>query len=240
MKTEILEVNGAKYIINVFYENRNSSRVSIGKAITIRLPISLNREEMAREELKLKHWARAKLEESPKRFAPSFREYQDGEVLEVGEEKYILKIQAKDKQSSSARIISDSIQLFIASSLSQEERNRHISALLSRCIAQKRLPKLKERISSLNNEHFKQPINKIFFKHNKSNWGSCSKAGNINISTRLLFAPDDILNYVCIHELAHLIEQNHSERFWGLVEKAMPGYKEKVKWLKENMDKCSF
>ena len=71
-------------------------------------------------------------------------------------------------------------------------------------------------------------------------WGSCSEKGNINISTRLLFAPEDVLEYVCIHELAHLIEQNHSEKFWQLVKNAMPNYQEKRKWLKENGDSICF
>jgi len=102
------------------------------------------------------------------------------------------------------------------------------------------LPKLQEKIYELNEKHFNRKINKIFFKHNKSNWGSCSNARNINISTRLLFAPDEVLEYVCIHELAHLIEQNHSDRFWTLVETAMPNYVEKEKWLKENRDFCRF
>jgi hypothetical protein len=53
-------------------------------------------------------------------------------------------------------------------------------------------------------------------------------------------APDDILEYVCIHELAHLCEMNHSPRFWALVKKAMPDYKEKEKWLKANGDTCFF
>jgi len=83
-------------------------------------------------------------------------------------------------------------------------------------------------------------INKIFFKNLRSRWGSCSERSNINISTGLLFAPEDVLEYICIHELAHLIEQNHSSRFWQLVEKAMPDYREKEKWLNENGGKCGF
>jgi predicted metal-dependent hydrolase len=55
-----------------------------------------------------------------------------------------------------------------------------------------------------------------------------------------LVAPEDVLEYVCIHELAHLVEYNHSKRFWSLVEKAMPDYKEKREWLKKNGYKCVF
>ena len=128
----------------------------------------------------------------------------------------------------------------ISSDLPKNVQNKHISSLLSRIIAKKKISFLKEKLNSLNEKYFKQKINKVFFKNHKSKWGSCSTNGNINISTRLLFAPDDILDYICIHELAHLIEHNHSDRFWTLVEKAMPDYKEKEKWLKEQCNNAEF
>ena len=59
-------------------------------------------------------------------------------------------------------------------------------------------------------------IKGIFLKYNHSNWGSCSHNGNINLSTRLLFAPEAVQDYVIVHELAHLVEPNHSDRFWAL------------------------
>lgn len=242
LKTENLEVNKTKYPVKIHYENRNNSRVSIGReSINIRIPSFLNREQRFKELIRMKTWAKNKLAENPDKFKPEpQKEYRNGDTLKIGEEEYVLKIAFKNKQSSSARIQNNLIQLFISSSLPKERQNHHISTLLSRCVASKRLPKLQEKINELNNKHFNQKINKIFFKHNKSNWGSCSRAGNINISTRLLFAPDEVLEYVCIHELAHLIEQNHSERFWTLVENAMPNYKEKQSWLKENGNICKF
>lgn len=211
------------------------------KSINIRIPSFLNREERFRQLLEMKSWTIKKLQEDPNKFKPeTTKQYEDGETLKVGEEEYTLSIAYKEKQSSSARIVNKSIQLAISSHLPEGVQNKHISTLLSRCIASKRLPKLKEKIKELNEKHFNQKINKIFFKHNKSNWGSCSTAGNINISTRLLFAPDDVLEYVCIHELTHLIEHNHSESFWKLVSEAMPNYTEKIKWLKENGNECKF
>jgi len=129
---------------------------------------------------------------------------------------------------------------FINSKLPKDRQNKHVSTLLSRYIASKRIHELKSKIHELNNKHFNKNINKIFFKNNKSNGGSCSSKGNINISTRLLFAPVEVLEYVCIHELAHLVEPNHSDSFWKIVETAMPDYEEKIKWLKENRHKCEF
>ncbi|MEW5936944.1 MAG: M48 family metallopeptidase [Candidatus Thermoplasmatota archaeon] len=242
MDVETLEVNGIKRPVKIHYEKRNDCRVSIRKtAINIRIPSFLSEEEKRRQLTSLKQWAIDRLKENPERFRPEVQKgYKDGDRITVSGDEYVLRIGFKDKQGISARIDGSAIRLSIPSTLSKEAQNKHISTLLSRCIAQKRIPELKKRIDELNKKHFNQPLSKIFFKHNKSNWGSCSSAGNINISTRLLFAPDDVLEYVCVHELTHLIEPNHSKNFWKLIEKAIPNYKEKIKWLKENGDKCRF
>lgn len=242
MKTDELTVNGIKYLVKIHFENRKNSRVSIRKnAVNIRIPSFLSKEEKADQLNRMKSWARKKLLENPEKFKPEpQKEHKNEDILKIGNEEYSLKIKFEDKKSSSARLTGDTIQLAVSDNLSKEEKNNHISTLISRCVGSKRLPKLQVKIKELNKKHFNQNINKIFFKHNKSNWGSCSRAGNINISTRLLFAPDDVLEYVCIHELAHLLEHNHSKKFWTLVETAMPEYKEKKRWLKENGDICKF
>lgn len=242
MRTETIEVNNHKFLVKIYYEIRKNSTVSISrKAVNIRIPLNMNREEQFRQLLKMKSWAVKKLQEDFDNFKPiPQRKYNDGDKIKVGNDDFIVNISFKDKNSSSARIMSNNIQLIISSNLSEERKRKHISTLLSRCIARTRLQKLQQKIEELNKLHFNQKINKIFFKYNKSNWGSCSEHGNINISTRLLFAPDDVLEYVCIHELAHLIEHNHSDRFWRLIETAMPNYEDKINWLKENGHNCSF
>jgi len=242
MKTEFLEINGIKYLVKIHYENRSNSRVSIRKtAINIRIPSFLSCEKKNEQLEKMKTWSKNKIMKNPEKFRlKPQKEYKNGDILKIGNEKFILGIEFKDKKGSSARSIGYTIKLSISDNLSKEEQNNHISSLISRSIAYKRLPKLQEKIYELNKKHFNRKINKIFFKHNKSNWGSCSNARNINISTRLLFAPDEVLEYVCIHELAHLIEQNHSDRFWTLIETAIPDYMEKERWLKENSDLCRF
>jgi len=199
----------------------------------------MERNEQFRNVLKMKQWAKENLEKNPRKKEKA-KEYADGELLKVGDVEYKLSVSFAPKQSSSARLHDKIVYLRVSSELSKEAQNRHISSLLSRIIARQRISMLKEKISALNETHFKQKISKIFFKNHQSRWGSCSAKGNINISTRLLFAPDDVLEYVCIHELAHLVEHNHSDKFWCLVEKAMPDYKEKEKWLKENGEDISF
>ena len=68
----------------------------------------------------------------------------------------------------------------------------------------------------------------------KRRWGSCSAKGRLNFSWRLIMAPLSVVDYVIVHELAHLEVRNHSKAFWRKVEGTMPNYKQNRKWLKEN------
>lgn len=76
--------------------------------------------------------------------------------------------------------------------------------------------------------------NKIFLKEQRTLWGSCSARGNLNFNRRLLQAPPEVLDYVVVHELAHLKHMNHSKRFWAFVEAHCPDWKARRKWLRVN------
>ena len=242
IETEIIEVDDVKFPVKIHYENRTNSRASIGKrSVNIRIPFFLTPKLRIKEKTKLLSWAEGKLKENTHKRKPRpIREYKDNDILKIGDKDYILKIDYKEKKSSSAKLIDNNIYLSVSSKLSKEKEKKHIATLLSRLIGQERLPGLIKKVMGLNEKYFNRNINKISFKHQRSRWGSCSSKGNINISTRLLFAPDDVLEYVCIHELAHLVYLNHSKKFWALVARAVPDYKDKQKWLKENEEKCDF
>jgi len=66
----------------------------------------------------------------------------------------------------------------------------------------------------------------------KTRWGSCSGKKSINFSWRLIMADEDVIDYVVVHELAHIREPNHSARFWGVVASVLPDYKERQERLK--------
>ncbi len=79
--------------------------------------------------------------------------------------------------------------------------------------------------------------NKIALRFQKSRWGSCSLKGNLNFNCLLALCPEEVIDYVIIHELCHLKYMNHSKSFWLLVEKHCPNYKTHKKWLKDNGEK---
>lgn len=74
----------------------------------------------------------------------------------------------------------------------------------------------------------------VGIKGYKRSWGSCHSDGRIYYNWRIIMAPTPIIDYLIIHELCHLIQPNHSKQFWHLVEKILPDYKEKRRWLKQN------
>ncbi|MGL4325447.1 MAG: M48 family metallopeptidase [Beijerinckiaceae bacterium] len=75
------------------------------------------------------------------------------------------------------------------------------------------------------------PARRITIKDTKSRWGSCSSAGRLNFSWRLVMAPAFVLHYLAAHEVAHLREMNHSVRFWRIVAQLDPRWREAERWL---------
>ena len=75
---------------------------------------------------------------------------------------------------------------------------------------------------------------RITIRNQRTRWGSCSGKGNLNFNCLLMRTPDDVLEYVVVHELCHRKEMNHSPKFWAEVERVLPNYRESRRWLKEN------
>lgn len=67
----------------------------------------------------------------------------------------------------------------------------------------------------------------------QTRWGSCSSRGNLNFNCLLMLAPEEVLDYVVVHELAHRKQMNHSALFWQEVERECPDYKKSLRWLKD-------
>lgn len=77
-------------------------------------------------------------------------------------------------------------------------------------------------------------VRSVKIRAQSSRWGSCSSSGNLSYNWRLVLAPPFVLDYVAAHEVAHLLEMNHSPAFWRVVEKTLPDIARGRTWLKQN------
>lgn len=73
---------------------------------------------------------------------------------------------------------------------------------------------------------YKASFLNINIKNSKTRWGSCSKKGNLNFNYKIVFLPEEMIDYIVVHEVCHLIEFNHSEKFWNEVARTIPKYRE--------------
>ena len=75
-------------------------------------------------------------------------------------------------------------------------------------------------------------VSRVTIRNQSSRWGSCSRAGAIALNFRLVQMPPQVCDYVLVHELMHLRQQNHSRRYWRLVEEAFPAFRDAERWLR--------
>ena len=237
-----IDVDGVAIPLKVYREMRRGSRFYLGRnGGILRLPALMAPHQQNQEMRRFYEWVRQKVR-TKQTMQQHFSEkkYNSGDGLKIGGRDYTLHIEYTKNKTHFAQLRSGVIYLRLSAVTTETERRKAVKHLLSRIVAQDFLQAIIERVQQLNKRYFNRKINNISLKYNLSNWGSCSSKGNINLSTCLLFAPDDVVDYVIIHELAHLVEMNHSSRFWQLVENAMPTYKEKIAWLKNNWGNCGF
>lgn len=85
-------------------------------------------------------------------------------------------------------------------------------------------------------KYIKLSYKSISIINSKAKWGMCDSRGNIFLNYKLIFLSHDLIDYVCLHEITHLIELNHSDKFYEELKRVLPDYKQK----QEKLKKCSF
>ena len=242
VQKSFITYDGRPIMVKYYIEKRNNSRFSIGKKEAIlRMPIGIRQAEQKRLISQFEKWVREQFDKIPElrtRFLG--KEYKDGDELTLMHKTYIIHIKRANRKTHHATIKGQDVFIELSTFDDSPFIQKSIKTLLSRVIAQDNMPEIERRVDYWNDHFYQEKINTIRLKRNQSNWGSCSSNRNLNFSTRLLFAPSDVIDYVIVHELAHLKEMNHSPKFWNIVAGVMPDYKKKEHWLKENGHLCSF
>jgi predicted metal-dependent hydrolase len=237
-----IHAKGLELPVDIILEAREGFRFGIrGPRIIMRLTRGASPDVIHQKLAELQTWVQGVLEKKPAlRQAFEVKTYHSGQVLHIGGRQYVLDLRDEDRGSHTAKLIGNTIHLQLSNQSTPANRTKAIKTLLSRVVAGDFQAEITRRVLDWNDRTVRQHVRSVNLKYNHSNWGSCSRDRNVNLSTRLLFAPTEVQDYVILHELAHLVELNHSDRFWAIVERYMPDYHQKERWLKANREKCDF
>lgn len=145
--------------------------------------------------------------------APVVGELADGATLPFMDDMLTLRLSHHVR----AGVFREGANLFLAAA------GHDARALLTAWYRTQAATQVLQRVTRYANDVGRSP-QRIHIRDQKTRWGSCSPRGNISINWRLLLAPLEILDYVIVHELCHLLQPNHSPRFWREVERVLPHY----------------
>ncbi len=124
------------------------------------------------------------------------------------------------------RLVKDKLVITLVSGIHPEVLLEHWCRLRASQV-------IKERVQAQSRK-MGVTYNKLHIRAQKTRWASCSAKGNLSFNWRLIMTPADVIDYVVVHELAHLKELNHSRRFWALVAAHCPSWQGQRKWLRDN------
>ena len=151
--------------------------------------------------------------------------WKTGELIHILGNKVILSLKASKTNS----VLQDKDILHVDTNRVNDQI--HSAKLVSKWLKEKALKDFVRRVEVFSVKLNVHPSN-VYLSNAKSRWGSCNSKKEIRLNWRLIQAPPHIINYVICHELAHLKEMNHSNRFWEEVEKVLPEYRSSEKELK--------
>jgi len=230
------------------YEIVRTSRKTMGiivdhdRNIIVRSPKN-TAESKIEEVLKKKtNWILSKLKEMDKiKPAPKEKEFMTGEKLSYLGRRYRMEVNPEEISKTEVKLYQGKFIIDYPVRLKdkKDQRRVKIRTALVEWYRDHAKEKINERVSKYKVKLDVEP-NNVVVKKQKKRWGSCSSKGNLNFNWKIIMAPMSVVDYLVVHELTHLIHDNHSRDFWSTVAAVIPDIKEKKEWLKVNGRRLDF
>ncbi len=226
-KSSIIDIAGIRAAIIRSKRKTAAINVRDGK-VSIRVPMKFPK-AAAVEFLELKRdWIQRKLHQQQQVLVANTRAFVDGETFAYLGRKYRLEI--KHAKHINVELKGDVMLAYVTQDHAGQEAIRSVLIKWYKGRAAKLL--------SLKVEQFQSRVGvmseKVTIRTCKSRWGSCSMTGRLMFNWKIMLAPEPVVDYLVVHELCHMLEHNHSPRFWQQVEKVLPAYTVQRRWLRDN------
>ena len=176
-------------------------------------------------------WIKKKLRIQAETVLPKPKEYVSGENFTYLGRNYRLKLIPNGEEE--VKMKGGYLTLGFSEKLSETDRQTFVKKSLEGWYKGHALKRLTEK-SKRYEKILRVTPQSISLKNYKSRWGSCSNSGEINFNWKIIIAPHHIVDYVVVHELCHMLEHNHSPKYWRHVQSVIPDYKMDRQWLKVN------
>ncbi|MDA9109432.1 M48 family metallopeptidase [Woeseiaceae bacterium] len=210
-------------------KRKKSASIQLNEGLVkVLVPKSLSDKRIRDLILKRSSWIQTKLKEQSKRLPITPREYVSGECFPYLGKNYRLKVVYGENLS--VKMKNGYLVVTLISDMDQQEVVR---LQLEKWYQEHAETRLKEKTKRLAKIVGVNPSS-VSVKTYKSRWGSCSHKGEIIYNWKIILAPHRIVDYVVVHELCHLLEHNHSPKYWRQVERHTPDWKNCRNWLKSN------
>lgn len=210
---------------------KSASIQLIDGQVRVRAPRSLSDKRIDDLIKKRIPWIKEKLEEHAKRPKAIEKKYTDGEIFSYLGKNYVLRI----IESNNACVKLKNGCFVVTISKNKVDKADQVQALLAdwfRAHANKYLQVRTDKFAEI----IGVSPTSVSIKNYKARWGSCTINGAIDYNWKIIQAPKKVIDYIVVHELCHLLEHNHSPKYWSCVEKFMPNSKDYKVWLRENAD----
>lgn len=223
---------------NIIYRKRKTMSLEIKRdgIINVIAPNGLDKTFIVDKVKNKSDWIIKKLDEievlNNNRYT---RSYESGDIfLYLGNE-YILEVLV-DKSTIGTSVSLEDNKLIVRSNSNNKDV---IQRALKNWYTDETLGIVKERINYYK-LFFEDTVTSIKIKDQKSRWASCTYKNEILFNLRCSMMPIQIIDYIVVHEMCHMEHRNHSKDFYLAVERILPDYKERVKWLKNNGIRMNF
>lgn len=201
-----------------------------GKVI-VKVPTRTSQEKIEEMLVKRADWLFENIEKQ-KKSAQQPKKYENGEIFKVLGKEVVLNISYEKIKKAKFKFWMSKF-LVILPEENRENYKEEVKKLIDNFYAELAEKEIERAMRKMTMKVGVVP-NSYKIKNLKSTWGNCSSTRNISISKNVVMYSRKAIEYVCLHEICHLENMNHSKKFWDAVEKYMPDYKDAEKELKNN------
>jgi predicted metal-dependent hydrolase len=226
----------AKFDYKIIRSRRrvNTTSISVSEnGIVVHAPFWVPKFVIDRFVSEKEEWINNQLTRVEKKSAGK-KQYVEGETHLFFGKELKLTINEKDLPSrTKVELLTDTILVTLWSSHQGEKRTKEIKEALTSWYLEQGIGLITEKVNYFSKQ-LSVDYREIKIKKVSTIWGSCSPTNNLSFNRKLIMAPHEIVDYVVIHEVCHMIQRNHSSHFWALVCKFDPMFRQHRRWLKTN------